>query len=141
MTAEAGKAYRAPARRRAAVPSAQRLDLDDPCAQWRRDRSALASRLLPLLDMLRILALATALMLATASLGAASAAAQTKSVESTIKAVDAASGTVTLADGTKLVIPKTLMVPRGQLKPGVGINANYEERGGEKVATSLQIKG
>ena len=91
--------------------------------------------------MLRTLALATALMLATASLGAASAAAQTKSVESTIKAVDAASGTVTLADGTKLVIPKTLMVPRGQLKPGVGINANYEERGGEKVATSLQIKG
>jgi len=91
--------------------------------------------------MLRILALATALMLATASVGAAPATAQTKSVESTIKAVDAASGTVTLADGTKLVIPKTLMVPRGQLKPGVGINANYEERGGEKVATSLQIKG
>ena len=91
--------------------------------------------------MLQILAIATALMLATASFGAAAATAQTKSIESTIKAVDSANGTVTLADGTKLVIPKTLMVPRGQLKPGVGINANYEERGGEKVATSLQIKG
>ena len=71
----------------------------------------------------------------------APSAAQQKSVDSTIKAVDAATGTLTLADGTKLVIPKALMVPRGQLKPGVGISANYEERGGEKVATSLQIKG
>ena len=87
--------------------------------------------------MLRSLALATALVV-MASFGAA---AQMKSVEGTIKAVDSATGIVTLADGTKLVIPKTLMVPRGQLKPGVGISANYEERGGEKVATSLQIKG
>ena len=91
--------------------------------------------------MLRFFALAIALLM-TASLGAFPTAAQAmKSVEGTIKAVDSATGTLTLADGTKLVIPKALMVPRGQLKPGVGISANYEERGGERVATSLQIKG
>ena len=90
--------------------------------------------------MVRTLSLATALMMVV-SFGVAPSAAQQKSVDSTIKAVDAATGTLTLADGTKLVIPKALMVPRGQLKPGVGISANYEERGGEKVATSLQIKG
>jgi hypothetical protein len=90
--------------------------------------------------MVRILSLATALMMVV-SFAVAPSTAQQKSVDSTIKAVDAATGTLTLADGTKLVIPKALMVPRGQLKPGVGISANYEERGGEKVATSLQIKG
>jgi len=90
--------------------------------------------------MLRALALATALLAAT-SFGAAPVVAQAKTVEGRIKAVDASTGTLTLDDGTKLVIPKALMVPRGQLKPGVAINANYEERGGDKVATSLQIKG
>lgn len=91
--------------------------------------------------MVRILALVTALVMVVSFGAAPSPAQQMKSVESTIAAVDAATGTLTLADGTKLVIPKALMVPRGQLKPGVGISANYEERGGEKVATSLQIKG
>ena len=90
--------------------------------------------------MVRILAVATALLAAT-SFGAPLAAAQMKTVEGRIKAVDASTGTLTLDDGTKLVIPKALMVPRGQLRPGVAINANYEERGREKVATSLQIKG
>ena len=85
-------------------------------------------------------AVAIALVMAT-SLGAAPGAAQMKTVEGRIKTVDSASGTLTLADGTKLVIPKALMVPRGQLKPGVAINADYEEKAGEKVATSLQIKG
>jgi len=28
-----------------------------------------------------------------------------------------------------------------QLKPGAHISAEYEERGGQKIATSLQIKG
>jgi len=92
--------------------------------------------------MLRALALAAVLLAAT-SFGIAPVAAQTqaKTVEGRIKAVDASTGTLTLDDGTKLVIPKALMVPRGQLKPGVAINANYEEKGGDKVATSLQIKG
>ena len=90
--------------------------------------------------MLRAVALLVALVTAT-SFGVAPATAQFKTVEGRIKAVDSATATLTLADGTKLVIPKALMVPRGQLKPGVAINANYEERAGEKVATSLQIKG
>jgi hypothetical protein len=90
--------------------------------------------------MLRVVAMATALLV-TSSLGVSATLAQSKAVESTIQSVDAASGTITLADGTRLVIPKTLLVPSAQLKPGTKINADYEEKGGQKVAKSIQIKG
>ena len=46
---------------------------------------------------------------------------------------------VTLADGVKLTIPKTM--PKDQLKPGAMIVAEYEQKGGRKIATSVQIKG
>ena len=61
-----------------------------------------------------------------------------RKVEGKIKSV--AGGMVTLEDGTKLTIPKSLMVPMGQLKPGAVIAAEYEEKSGQKVATSVQIK-
>ncbi len=61
-------------------------------------------------------------------------------LEGTIKSVDA-KGVVTLADGTKLMIPKTVSVPKAKLKPGAQITAEYEEKGGQKVATAVQIKG
>ena len=35
----------------------------------------------------------------------------------------------------------THMVSRAKLKPGAMIVAEYQERGGQKVATSVQIKG
>jgi Protein of unknown function (DUF1344) len=62
-----------------------------------------------------------------------------KRVEGTIKSVDGS--TVTLEDGTRLAIPSSVMVSRAQLKPGAMIVAEYQERGGQKVATSVQIKG
>jgi hypothetical protein len=62
-----------------------------------------------------------------------------KRVEGTIKSVQGS--TVTLEDGTRLSIPSSVMVSRSQLKPGVMIVAEYQERGGQKVATSVQIKG
>src|SRR5713101_1848264 len=61
-----------------------------------------------------------------------------RKVEGKIKSV--AGGMVTLEDGTKLTIPKSLMVPMGQLMPGAVIAAEYEEKSGRKVATSVQIK-
>ena len=48
---------------------------------------------------------------------------------------------VTLDDGTKLMIPPALNVQRGALKEGAIVKARYEERGGQKVVTSLEVQG
>jgi len=60
-------------------------------------------------------------------------------VEGTVKTVRG--NMVTLEDGTQLSVPGSVKVPMSRLKPGAQISAEYEERGGQKVATSLQIKG
>jgi hypothetical protein len=60
-------------------------------------------------------------------------------VEGKIKSVDASGKTVTLDDGTKLAIPPTLAVEKKALKPGANVKASYEEKGGEKVATSFMV--
>src|SRR5262245_52241513 len=117
-------------------------------------------------DMKRALTIAAAALL-TASLGVSGAAAQSKmdkpvtdkpamdrsapdkmthdtmtqKVEGTVKSVGFRGGSVTLDDGTTLKIPKSVMVPKGQLKRGAKISAEYQEKGGQKVATSLQILG
>ena len=62
-----------------------------------------------------------------------------KRVEGTIKSVQGS--IVTLDDGTTLSIPSSVKVSRDKLKPGAMIVAEYEERGGQKVAKSVQIKG
>ena len=94
--------------------------------------------------------------LSTASLGVAGAMAQTKTdpaqprmerksdtmdqkVEGTIKSVHGSM--VTLEDGTELSIPSSVKVTTDQLKPGAHISAEYEQRRGQKVAKSIQIKG
>jgi hypothetical protein len=48
---------------------------------------------------------------------------------------------VTLEAGTEFSIPTAVKVVRDQLKPGAQISAEYEERAGQKVAKSIQIKG
>ena len=60
-------------------------------------------------------------------------------VEGTIKSVRG--NTVTLEDGTELSIPSAVKVSKDQLKPGTQITAEYEERAGQKVAKSIEIKG
>jgi Rieske Fe-S protein len=62
-----------------------------------------------------------------------------KRLEGTIKSVQGS--TVTLDDGTTLSIPSSVKVSRAQLKPGAMIVAEYQERGGQRVATAVQIKG
>jgi hypothetical protein len=107
--------------------------------------------------MLRALAILVAVLL-TASLGITGAIAQapkadpaqpksmepksdkmSQKVEGTIKSVRGS--TVTLDDGTTLSIPSSVKVSKDKLKPGASISAEYEERGGQKVAKSVQIKG
>jgi hypothetical protein len=60
-------------------------------------------------------------------------------VEGTIKSVRGS--LVTLEDGTELSIPSTVKVAQNQLKPGAQITAEYENRAGQKIAKSVDIKG
>ena len=62
-----------------------------------------------------------------------------QTIEGTIKS-GGSNGMVTLEDGTKLAIPKTVMAPNDQLKPGTVIVAEYTQKGSQKIATSVQIK-
>jgi len=107
--------------------------------------------------MIRVLAVLVAVLM-TVSLGFSTTTAQMKPdpaqpktmeqksdskmgqrVEGTIKTVTG--NMVTLEDGTKLSIPSSVKVAKDQLKPGAQITAEYEERAGQKVATSVLIKG
>ena len=105
--------------------------------------------------MMRVLAVAVAVLL-TASLGVTGTMAQMKTdpaqpkmeqksdrmgqkVEGTVKSVRG--NMVTLEDGTEISIPSSVKIAKDQLKPGAQISAEYEERAGQKVAKSIQIKG
>ncbi len=67
-------------------------------------------------------------------------AASPKHVEGKIKSVDPSGRMVTLEDGTQLTIPPALNVPRESLKEGAILKASFEERGGQKVATSMRVE-
>ena len=56
-----------------------------------------------------------------------------------VQAVDPAGKSVTLDNGTTLMIPATAKVDRKALAPGAEVKASYEEKGGQKVATSIQV--
>ena len=97
--------------------------------------------------MIRALAAGIAVLL-MASFGATGTNAQMKSqksdrmsqrVEGTIKSVRG--NLVTLEDGTELSIPSAVKVEKDRLKPGAPITAEYEDRAGQKVAKSVEIKG
>jgi len=60
-------------------------------------------------------------------------------VQGKIKSVDASGKMVTLDDGTQLMIPPTLKVEKQALKPGANVKASYEEKDGQKVATSFMV--
>jgi hypothetical protein len=60
-------------------------------------------------------------------------------VQGKVKSVDAAGRTVTLEDGTTLVLPDDVRVGRDILRPGATVKASFEEMGGDKVVTSLQV--
>ncbi len=47
---------------------------------------------------------------------------------------------VTLADGTELMIPSNVKVQRAELKPGAMVKASFEERGGQKVVTAIEVR-
>jgi hypothetical protein len=78
-----------------------------------------------------VLALAAVLALGTM----ASAA----DISGKVKAVDPAGKSITLDDGTTLMIPATAKVDKKALAPGTDVKASYEEKGGMKVVNSIQV--
>jgi Rieske Fe-S protein len=67
------------------------------------------------------------------------AATKAKAVEGKIKTMDGSGKSVTLEDGTTLTIPDSLKAARGALREGAMVKATYEDRGGEKVVTSIEV--
>jgi len=61
-------------------------------------------------------------------------------VEGKIKSLDPSGKMLTLEDGTQLTIPPTVSVQRGALKEGAMVKASFEEKGGQKIVTSLQVQ-
>ncbi len=68
------------------------------------------------------------------------APAEAKQIEGKIKSVDPDGGVVTLEDGTRLMIPASLKVQRDALKEGATVKASYEEKGGQKIVTSIEVQ-
>jgi len=62
-----------------------------------------------------------------------------KQIEGQVKAVDPAGKTLTLSDDTKFMIPASLKVSRTELKPGAMVKVSYEEKGGQRVVTRLEV--
>lgn len=60
-------------------------------------------------------------------------------IEGTIENV-APNRVLTLADGTTLTVPVTVMLPREQMRRGVAIIAEFDQKGPQKVATSLLVR-
>jgi Protein of unknown function (DUF1344) len=59
-------------------------------------------------------------------------------IEGKVQSVDARTRVVTLDDGTKLKVMDAAQLR--DVKPGANVKASYEEQGGEKVATSIQVQ-
>ncbi len=77
----------------------------------------------------------------TPGVPAAPTAGRTTDIEGKIKAVDPTGNKVLLDDGTQLMIPATVSIPKGKLKEGATVKASYEEKDGQKVVTSMEVKG
>ena len=85
--------------------------------------------------MLKLHAIFVLALVVVLALGGAALAAD---VQGKVKAVEQNGKSVTLEDGTKLMIPATAKVDKNALKPGANVKASFEEKDGQKVVTSIQ---
>ena len=60
--------------------------------------------------------------------------------EGKIMSLDPSGRMLTLEDGTQLTIPPSIKVPREALREGAIVKASFEEKGGQKVVTSLEVR-
>ena len=63
-----------------------------------------------------------------------------KQIEGRIKSVGPSAQNITFEDGTILVLPESLAIRRSELNPGTVIRAQYEERDGQKVITTITVR-
>jgi hypothetical protein len=63
-----------------------------------------------------------------------------RQVAGTIRMVDATQRVVVVDDGTQLLVPETLPLPREVLRPGAAVRAVYEVRAGWNVVTSIEVR-
>jgi hypothetical protein len=59
-------------------------------------------------------------------------------IEGKVQKVDMSVKAIILDDGTKLTVPDAAQLR--DVKPGVNVKASYEERAGQKVATSISVE-
>lgn len=59
-------------------------------------------------------------------------------IEGKVQSVDMSARAITLDDGTKLIVADAAQLR--DVKPGVNVKASYEERAGQKVATSIKVE-
>jgi len=90
------------------------------------------------LSILVVILLAASIVSATEAMAQA---AQEKQIEGTIKSVDPDGGVIMLEDGTRLMIPASVRVQRDALREGAPVKARYEESGGQKIVTSIEVPG
>jgi hypothetical protein len=63
-----------------------------------------------------------------------------RQLEGIISSIDLSTDTIVLDNGDTLIVPSSLAINRSHLKPDVWVVAQYEERGGRKVATTISIR-
>jgi hypothetical protein len=79
-----------------------------------------------------VMAIAVALMLTLAAVGA-----WAEEVQGKVQTVDPSERTIVLEDGTKIWVAEGVSMEN--VKEGAAVKASYEERDGKKVATSLEV--
>ena len=87
------------------------------------------------MKMVKIVALGV--LVAVLALGGVASAAE---VSGKVQAVDPAGKSITLDNGTTLMIPASAKVDKKALSPGAEVKASYEEKNGMKMVQSLQVK-
>jgi Protein of unknown function (DUF1344) len=85
------------------------------------------------MKMVKVGVLALAAVLA---LGTMASAAE---ISGKVQAVDPAGKSITLDNGTTLMIPATAKVDKKALTPGTDVKASYQEKDGMKVVNSIQV--
>ena len=87
--------------------------------------------------MKKVLTLTAAAAVAVLSVAPATWAADT---EGKVQSVEPSGKSVTLEDGTLLVIPPSLQIERKDLQPGAQVKVSYEDVNGEKIITVIEIQ-
>jgi ABC-type proline/glycine betaine transport system substrate-binding protein len=83
--------------------------------------------------MLKASALA---LVAVLALGTMASAAE---MSGKVQAVDPAGKSITLDNGTTLMIPATAKVDKKALMPGADVKVSFDEKSGQKIVNSLQV--